>query len=120
MSASSLNGLIALKLFAPTAFGCGNGGPQVFAKFEKRPDGMMLPGNGRPVSGSLIGVERLGEVAVQERRARHAAEQRAVGRGSKPSYPPKAKNLFLIDGAAEREAGLGLVAGLLPEEVGGC
>ena len=32
--------------------------PSVFAKFEKRLEGITLPGNGRPVSGSMIGVAR--------------------------------------------------------------
>ena len=37
-------------------FGAGIVGVRIFAKFEKRVDGMMLPGNGWPVCGSRTGV----------------------------------------------------------------
>src|SRR6476660_168771 len=108
---------MALKLFAPMAFGSGTVGLRVFAKVEKRPDGMMLPGNGRPVTGSLMAVER-----------REKSPFRSAGLGTlpssgrsadvrKPSDPPKAKNLFLITGPPSVKPAWVLSPGFCPKKL---
>ena len=86
-------------------FGAGIVGVSVFANFENRLVGMMLPGKGCPVSGSRIGVAQRGEISREKRLARHAAQERLSLDRSQSFVGAKHEELVVHDrpaaGAAE-------------------
>ena len=98
-------------------FGAGTVGASVVANFEKRLEGMTFPGNGRPVSGSVIAAspEKLPASCV---RVRHNREQRLSRCRSQPFIAAKEEELVLHHRPTAGGASLRAIARFLTEVVG--